>query len=145
MATMQRTDRSVDEHIASLADDVRADIARLDEVISSVMKGHERVLWEGRFWGGSDQRIIGYGAYTYKGRSGATGEWFVIGLAAQKNYISVFVTAVDEGAYLAEAYRERLGKAKIGRSSISFKRLADIDLPVLIELITRARKVTLGG
>ena len=141
MATMQRSSRSPDEHIASLPDDVRPDIARLDIEISRAMKGHERVLWEGKFWGGSDQRIIGYGSYAYKGRSGAAGEWFVVGLAAQKNYITVFVVAAEDGAYLAEAYKDRLGKAKIGRSSISFKRLSDIDLSALTELITRARNL----
>ena len=145
MRTMQRSTRSPDEHIASLPDDVRADIARLDEEISRVMKGHERVLWEGKFWGGSEQHIIGYGSYAYKGRSGASGEWHVVGLAAQKNYITVFVVAVEDGAYLADAYKDRLGKAKIGRSSISFKRLSDINLPVLLELVTRARQVQLGA
>ena len=79
---MDRSMMSPDEHIASLPDDVRADISRLDAEISRVMKGQERVLWEGKFWGGSDQRIIGYGAYRYTGRSGASGEWFVVGLAA---------------------------------------------------------------
>jgi hypothetical protein len=142
---MERSTKSPDDHIASLPDDVREDITRLDTEISRVMRGHERVLWEGKFWGGSDQHIIGYGSYRYTGRSGASGEWFVIGLAAQKNYITVFVTAVADGAYLAETYRERLGKAKVGRSSISFKRLADIRLDVLSELITHARTVTLGS
>ena len=55
------------------------------------------------------------------------------------------MNAVADGAHLAEAYRDRLGKAKIGRSSISFKRLSDIDLPVLTELITRARSVSPGS
>ena len=142
---MQRSTTSPDDHIGSLPDDVREDITTLDAEISRVMSGHERVLWEGKFWGGSEQRIIGYGYYRYTGKSGKSGEWFVIGLAAQKNYITVFVTAVDDGVYLAEAFRDRLGKVKVGRSSISFKRLADTDLSVLTELIARARKVTLGS
>jgi hypothetical protein len=142
---MQRSERSPDDYIASLPDDLRDDIARLDAEISGVMKGHERVLWEGKFWGGSQQHIIGYGSYSYKGKSGASGEWHVIGLAQQKNYITVFVVAVEDGKYLAEEYRDRLGKAKIGKSSISFKRLSDIDVPVLLELITRAREVQLGA
>jgi hypothetical protein len=145
MGTMQRSDKSPDEHIASLPGDVRDDIARLDQEISRVMKGHERVLWEGKFWGGSDQNIIGYGTYSYRGKSGASGEWHIVGLAAQKNYITVFVVAVENGKYLAESFKDRLGKAKIGRSSISFKRLSDINLPVLLELITRARQVQLGA
>jgi len=142
---MQRSKTSPDDHIASLADDVRSDISTLDAEISRLMKGQERVLWEGKFWGGSEQRIIGYGSYRYTGKSGASGEWFVVGLAAQKNYITVFVNAVADGAYVAESYKERLGKAKVGRSSISFKRLSDIDLAVLSEAITRARTVTPGS
>ena len=58
---MQRSSTSPDEHIASLPDEVREDIATLDAAIVSAMPGEERVLWEGKFWGGTDQRIIGYG------------------------------------------------------------------------------------
>jgi hypothetical protein len=136
---VQRSTTSPDAHIASLPDAVRPDIATLDARIAEAMEGATRVLWEGRFWGGSDQRIIGYGDYTYTGRSGTTVDWFVVGLAAQKNYISVFVNAVEGGAYLAERYADRLGTAKVGKSSISFKRLSDIDLDVPIELIAKAR------
>ena len=143
---MQRSDRTPDEHIASVPDDVREDIATLDAEISRVMADTDRVLWTGKFWGGSDQRIIGYGTYSYKGKSGGSGEWMLIGLAAQKNYITVFVNAYADGAPLAESYKDRLGKAKIGKSTVSFKRLADIDLAVLLELIARARSARpVGG
>jgi Domain of unknown function (DU1801) len=135
------TTTTPDEHLASLPDQVRADLQALDAAISREMAGEERVLWEGRFWGGSEQRIIGYGAYAYTGSSKKPVEWFVVGLAAQKNYITVFVNAVEGGGYLAERHADRLGKAKIGRSSISFKRLADIDLGVLLELVRRAQQV----
>ena len=142
---MQRSSTTPDEHIACLPDDVRGDIAALDARISEVMGDAGRVLWEGRFWGGSDQRIIGYGEYSYTGRSGRSGEWFIVGLAAQKNYISVFVNAADDRGYLAERYAERLGKAKVGKSSISFKRVSDIDLDMLLELVGSAREVVRSG
>ncbi len=136
---MQRTDRPVEEHIASLPDDVHADMARLDAEISLLMAGHQRVLWEGKFWGGTDQNIIGYGVYSYKGRSGASGEWFVVGLAAQKNYITVYGVAPSDDTAEAKAILDRLGKAKIGRSTVSFKRLSEIGLPTVLELVDRAR------
>ena len=60
----------------------------LDGASGGLFAGDERVLWEGPFWGGTQQHIIGYGSYHYKGRSGAEGEWFIVGLAAQKNYLS---------------------------------------------------------
>jgi hypothetical protein len=139
---MERSNTTPDEFIASLPDDVRADIATLDKRISQVMKGEERVLWEGKFWGGSDQHIIGYGEFSQTDRSGKKVDWFVAGLAAQKNYITVFVTAVEDGAYLVERFSDRLGKVKVGRSTISFKRLAQVDLRVLLELVARARELT---
>jgi hypothetical protein len=136
---VQRSTTPPEDFVASLPDDVRTDIATLDAEISRVMAGYERVLWEGKFWGGSEQRIIGYGSYRYQGKSGASGEWFVIGLAKQKNYITVFVNAVLDGAYMAEAFSGRLGKAKVGKSTVTFKKLADIDIAVLSELLTSAR------
>lgn len=142
---VQRSDTSPDDFLASLPDDVKADLVALDAAISDVMTGTERVLWEGRFWGGSEQRIIGYGEYRYTDSRGKTGEWFVAGLASQKNYITVFVNAAADGEYLAESYAGRIGKAKIGRSTVSFKRLSDIDLDVLKQLLTRARELTPPG
>ena len=138
---MQRSTTNPDDHIASLPDGVRDDIATLDAAISEVMAGQERVLWEGVFWGGTEQRIIGYGSYRYKGRSGAEGEWFIVGLAAQKNYLSVYVNATDDGQSVAKTYAPRLGKVKASSANLQFKRVADIDLDVLREIVTRAREL----
>jgi len=139
---MDRSTASVDEHIASLHDGVREEIAALDAEIGTVMAGMERTLWEGVFWGGSSQHIIGYGSYRYKGRSGAEGEWFIVGLAAQKNYLSVYVNAADDGQSLAKVYAPRLGKVKAGSANLQFKRAADIDFDVLREMVARARELT---
>jgi len=61
-------------------------------------------------------------------------------LASQKNYISVYVNATDEDGYLTEKYIDKLGKAKVGKSSISFDSLEDINLDVLLELIDKAER-----
>jgi Domain of unknown function (DU1801) len=139
---VERSKTSPDAHIASLPDGVREDIANLDALISEVMAGEERVLWEGKFWGGTQQRIIGYGAYRYKGRSGSEGEWFVIGLAVQKNYLSLYVNATEDGQYLGKVYAPRLGKVKAGSANLQFKRAADLDLDVLREMVAKARELT---
>jgi len=141
---MQRSSTSPDDFIASLPDGVRDDIAILDAQLSQVFAGHERVLWEGPMWGGTDQRIIGYGAYRYEGRSGATGDWFVVGLAVQKAHLSLYVSAAEDGQYLAKRYADRLGRVKVGSANITFKRLADVELPVLLEVVERARDLMLS-
>jgi hypothetical protein len=108
------------------------------------MSGLPRVAWEGVFWGGSQQRIIGYGEYHYRGRSGAEGEWFIVGLAAQKQYLSLYVNAAEDGEYLIKRYADRLGKVKAGSANVTFRHLADVELEVLLEMVARARAVMTG-
>jgi hypothetical protein len=136
---MQRSTIDPDEHIAGLPDGVREDIVALDAELARIFAGHERVLWEGPMWGGTHQRIIGYGAYRYEGRSGASGDWFVVGLAVQKAHLSLYVSAAEDGQYLAKRYADRLGKVKVGSANVTFKRLSDVDLPVVLEMAERAR------
>lgn len=135
---MQKVAIDPSEHIDSLPDEVKNDIKTLDQEISKAMAGETRVLWQGIFWGGSEQNVIGYGDVVYERPKGNV-EWFIVGLGLQKNYISVYVTAVEGKQYLAEKYADKLGKAKIGKSSISFKKLSDINLDVLIDLVKKAK------
>lgn len=135
---MERTDRSVDTFLADLRGPVGDDIRVLDSEIRQRMPGHERHLYEGRFWGGSDQQIIGYGVLGHQNRSGKDVEWFIVGIGEQKNYISMYVNAVRDGAYLLRDYQKRLGKAKVGVASIGFESLADIDVDALMELVEEA-------
>ena len=141
---MQRSSTSPDEFIASLPDGVRDDVAILDAQLSRIFEGHERVLWEGPMWGGTEQRIIGYGAYRYEGRSGASGEWFVVGHASQKAHLSLYVSGAEDGQSLAKRYAHRLGKVKVGSANVTFKRLADLDLPVALDMAERARDLMVG-
>ena len=126
---------SVGEHLASLSEDVRDQMMLLDTAISDRMGGASRVLYEGKFWGGSDQKIIGYGEFRYTNSSGKTVEWFMVGLAAQKNYLSMYVNSVDDDGYVLAQYKDRLGKVKVGSASISFKDVDDVNIEVLMELV----------
>ncbi len=135
---MEKTATDPADYLASLPADVRADVDRLDTAITEVMAGHAKTMWEGKFWGGSDQNIIGYGDYSYQRSDGDTVEWFIVGLARQKHYISVYVNAVDDDGYLTDKYADRLGKAKVGKSSISFNSVEDINLDVLLDLVGKA-------
>lgn len=141
---MQRSSTTPDEFIATLRDGVRDDIQDLDADLARIFAGEERVLWEGPMWGGAEQRIIGYGAYRYEGRSGASGDWFVIGLAAQKAHLSLYVSGAEDGQYLAKRYADRLGKVKVGSANVTFKHLDDLNLPVVLEMAERARDLVLG-
>ena len=142
---MEISDRDIGEFLDSLPAESREDMKTLDAAISDVMAGQPRELYTGKFWGGSDQEIIGYGRYEYTRSSGVEVVWFVAGLALQKNYISVYLSAVEGDEYLSEKYGKDVGKVKVGKSSISFKSVADIDLDKLTDLVARARDVGEGS
>jgi hypothetical protein len=142
---VHRSSTSPEEFLVSLPDGVREDMTELDAALAAVFAGHERVLWEGPMWGGTYQRIIGYGALSQPRPSGESVDWFVVGLAAQKAHLSLYVSAVENGRYLVRRYADRLGKAKVGSANVTFRRLAAIDLPTLVEMAARARDLVLGG
>ena len=141
---MERSTTTPDAFIASLPDDVRADVATLDRLLGEVFAGRDRVLWEGAFWGGTEQRIIGYGAFRSVNRSGAPIDWFVVGLASQKRHLSLYVNAARDGAYLSKAYAERLGKVKVGSANVSFRRAAALDLEAVRSMAIEARDLVPG-
>jgi hypothetical protein len=126
------------EFLDELPQESRADMKKLHEEIRKAMKGLPVSVWQGKMWGGTDQTIIGYGDMQY-GRPGKTVEWFYVGLALQKNYISLYVNAVADNQYLGQKYAKRLGRVKVGSASISFRSVDDIELDVLRELLERAR------
>jgi hypothetical protein len=76
------------------------------------------------------QGMLSYGTYKYRYSTGREGEWFALGIASQKNYISLYAPTLDLEPYVA-----RLPKANLGRGCIRFKRLDDVDLDVIDEVI----------
>ena len=139
---MEIVPTSVDDFLARLGDDDRPMMAALDEIIRAAMPDRCRVLWEGVFWGGTEQSIIGYGDIVQPRPKGPDVEWFLVGLARQKRHVSIYVNAVEDGQYLGQRYADRLGKAKIGAASIGIRNLDEVDLEVLIELLRRADELT---
>jgi len=139
---MERTEVDVDEFLATLEGE-RGDAMRaLDARIAAAFDGLERVLWEGVFWGGTEQRIVGYGAITQPRPRGADVDWFLVGLAAQQQHVSVYVNAVDDGAYLVKTFAPRLGRVKVGSAAVNITRLDALELDAFDEMIRRAREVT---
>lgn len=84
--------------------------------------------------------MLGYGSFPYRNYKKEMISWPVVALANQKNYISVYVCAVDNGRYVAEKYAKALGKVSVGRSCIRFRKLEDVKLPILKKVIQEAAK-----
>ena len=141
MGGITRSDRNVDEYLASLSDDVRNDMQTLDKLICGIVGDEERSVHEGTFWGGSQQVIIGYKMMTMVGKT-RTVKWPAIAMAKQKDYISLYLSAADGKQYVAEKYGKDLGKVKVGKSSISFTKLEDIDMEKLKLILERTLELT---
>jgi hypothetical protein len=140
---VQISETTPDEFLATIDEaTIRADMRRLDELLVAQMPGRRRVLYEGTFWGGTEQHIIGYGVLVQPRPRGEDVRWFIVGLARQKASYSLYVNAVADGAYLGRKYADRLGKVKMGSASIGFRSLDDVDLDVLEELATEAHRIT---
>lgn len=82
--------------------------------------------------------MLGYGSFPYKNYKKEDITWPVISLANQKNYVSLYVCAVKDGKYIAETNQDRLGKVSVGKSCIRFKKLEDVNLDVLKEVLKMA-------
>jgi hypothetical protein len=84
--------------------------------------------------------MLGYGNFKYKNYKGEVIDWPTVALANQKNYISLYVCAVDNGQYIAEMYKDKLGKVSVGKSCIRFKKIEDLNLETLKKVIKLAEK-----
>ena len=82
-----------------------------------------------KMWGPS---MVGFGSYTYTYESGHSGDAFLTGFAVRGKDLVVYLMAEtpEQIARLA-----RLGRHKMGKSCLYFRRLADIDVNVLEALI----------
>ena len=83
-----------------------------------------------QMWGPS---LIGFGDCHYAYDSGHTGDWFVVGFSPRKTAISLYLTCGLTEQF--SSHLEKLGKFKTGVGCLYVKKLADIDLAVLREMI----------
>lgn len=131
------TEQQIAAHIATQPEPKRSDMKALHERILGVSP--EAKLW---FSDGRDSTgkvvanpTIGYGAYTIHYANGKTAESFRIGLSANTAGISVYVLGLADKEYLKQTFGPTLGKASVTGYCIRFKKLADIDVDVLMEAV----------
>jgi hypothetical protein len=118
------TGASVDEYLAS-----RAGPEQLKDCKAIMAMCRRVTRQQPKMWGPS---IVGYGSYTYRYDSGHSGESCLAAFAVRGRELVVYIIAdtPEQASLLA-----RLGKHKIGKSCLYFKRLADLDVKVLEALI----------
>ena len=121
------TQESVDDFLNKIADERRRNDCR---VVLDLMA--EATGAEPQMWGAS---IVGFGRYRYKYESGREGEWMVTGFSPRKSDLTLYIIP---GFERFPDLMKRLGKHKTGKSCLYIKRLDDIDLDVLRELVAKS-------
>ncbi|MEM6998101.1 MAG: DUF1801 domain-containing protein [Patescibacteria group bacterium] len=124
--------KSVQEYIDMLEPGRRDTILALDKLIRDTAPGMERHF---------AYNMLGYGKFRYTNYKKQEVDWPIIALASQKNYVSVYVCALadnEDGLYIAEQFADDLGKVSVGKSCIRFKKLEDLNLETLKEVLQKA-------
>ena len=122
----RKTGEDPRQFIAGIEDPIRRKdcatlLALLEEVTAS----------KAEMWGDS---IVGFGEYRYKSGKNIN-DWFLTGFASRKAALTIYLMS---GYDAYSDLMEKLGPHKTGVGCLLIKKLDDIDLSVLRELVARS-------
>ena len=122
--------QSVEAFIDSVEPETKRDDA--GEILNLMKKitGEKPAMWR--------PSIVGFGKYKYVYESGRAGDWMLTGFSPRKQALTLYLMSGYEklGGLL-----EKLGKYKNSVSCLYIKRLSDIDMNVLEEMIRESIKI----
>lgn len=121
---MMITNQEIKSFIDELSEPRKSEILTLCDIMQKVTKK------EPKLWG----TILGFGSLHYKYPTGREGDMPIIGLASRKNAITLYLS------YDIEKYEElkNLGKYTHGKGCLYIKKLTDVNLNILEDLISHA-------
>jgi len=114
---------SVDAFIANVADERKRNDSRVLVKLMSPATGAKA-----RMWGPT---IVGFGTYHYKYDSGHEGDSCIAGFSPRKAAISIYLADFPK----RDALLAKLGKHTMGKACLYVKKLDDIDMDVLKQLV----------
>ncbi|HZM74734.1 MAG TPA: DUF1801 domain-containing protein [Candidatus Limnocylindrales bacterium] len=119
-----RTDASVAEFLAMVADPRRrSDAEEVCDLMREVT-GLEPVMW--------GPRIVGFGQYHYRYASGREADWPAVSFSPRKQALTLYISeGYDQHAELLA----RLGPHTTSKACLYIKRLSDVDTDVLRTLV----------
>jgi hypothetical protein len=120
----QATGADVTAFIEGVADDGQRADAHVIAAMMARLSGEPAKMW--------GPSIIGFGRYHYKYDSGREGDSLRIGFSPRKGQTVLYLI---DGYSNRAGQLARLGKHKTGKSCLYIKRLSDIDISVLEEMM----------
>ena len=128
-AKTKPTKQSVRDFISQLPDEQsRADCAAITKLMEDATKQ------KGVMWGTS---IAGFGTRKIQYAGGKEADWPLVGFSPRKQNLTLYI-GLGDGA--AADLLPKLGKHSTGKGCLYLKRLSDIDLPTLKQLINASVK-----
>jgi hypothetical protein len=127
MAELQTkpTNKSVDDFLDRLDDETRRDDCRVVLNMMREATGAEAVMW--------GPAIIGFGAYTFRYANGKEAQFPIAAFSPRKTDLTLYLS--DVAAF--PEIMSRLGKHKTSKACLYIKRLSDVNVDVLKELIVK--------
>lgn len=113
---------AAERHIEGLPEPRRSQMRHLHDTILEAVPPIDVRMWD--YGGGS---MIGYGTYPYSTSKGPAGDWFALGLANRKSYISLYSMGMRDGGYLVEAVSDRFPGTSCGKSCLNIKKPELVD------------------
>jgi hypothetical protein len=121
------TNQSVEVFLNSIADETRrTECYAILDMMKRVTKTDPKI------WGTG---LVGFGSYHYKYASGHEGDCFVTGFAPRKGAMTLYITA---GVERFPKLLAKLGKHKAGKGCLYIKKLDDVNLSVLEDLVKQS-------
>lgn len=117
----------VREFIASLDDEQTVTDSRVLVEMMRRISGHEPKIW--------NVGTIGFDSYHYKYDSGREGDNQILGFYPRKGKLTIYLM---DGTVRHSELLARLGKHSTSRVCLYIKRLSDIELPVLEQILQQS-------
>lgn len=124
----ERHDVSVGQYIASLDGELQKDTRAIASLMHDI-SGEEPILY--------GFGTIGYGVYKYEYTSGRKGEAHTLGFYPRKGKITVYLM---DGTARYDQQLAKLGKHTITGYCIYIKKLSDVDISVLTDILQASFK-----
>ena len=122
------TEVSVADYIAALPEAPRREDAAALDALYRRVTGMEPKLW--------GPSIIGYGSYDYKYESGREGTMCRAGFSPRKGVQVLYVMGGLADSAPVAVLLGKLGKHTTGKGCLYIKKLADVDMAVVEQLVT---------
>jgi hypothetical protein len=119
----------VSSYLMTITDDERRRDCRTLSAMMKRVTGHSPKMW--------GPSIVGFGKVHYKYASGHEGDMCEVGFSSRKGEMSVYLLAGHENPTIKRLLAQ-LGRHRTGKACLYIKRLSDVRLDILEQLVTRS-------